>query len=631
MQLLYQVESEISRIVSSLQTVQYADGSWRMCVDAGPRIDAYMILLMRSLQIGDEVLIGRLAERIAMLQTNNGSWKIYGDEDKGNVSATIECYYALLWAGTHQKTDENMKAAKQFILSEGGIESSSLLTKIMLAVTGQFPWKSHPLLPVELLALPSNFPINLYDFSGTARVHMVPVLVLSDKSYVIRADGNPELSDLWAEPESRPASPSIWSEDSIAYRSILDSIQSGIHQLFLMPKQVHASAVRRAEQYMLERIESDGTFYSYSSATFLMIYALMALGYPKDHPVIMRAYYGLRTMLCQAGDKLLMQNFTSTVWDTALISTAMQTAGVPPHDPSIIMAGNYLRFRQHARYGDWRVHNPDSPPGGWGFSDINTINPDNDDTTAALRAIRGVTTFDPYFRESWNRGLNWLISMQNRDGGWAAFEKNTDKRVLAWIPIENAADIVIDPSTADLTGRTIEFLGRYAGWNMQSDNMRRAVRWLIDHQAKDGSWYGRWGICYIYGTWAALTGMLAVGVSPQHPSVQKAVRWLLDIQNTDGGWGESCKSDIAKKYVPLGASTPSQTAWAVEALIAVFQRTTPEIERGIRCLLELGSTDDWRTSYPTGGGLPGNFYLNYHSYRYIWPLIALCKYRGLKH
>jgi len=629
MNLLRQVESEINRIVMTLRNRQAADGSWRMCVDAGPRIDAYMILLMRSLQISDEALIRRLSERIAALQTNNGSWKIYDDEDKGNVSATIECYYALLWAGSYRKTDENMIAARQFILSEGGLSRASLLTKIILAVTGQYPWEKHPLLPIEILALPSHFPINLYDFSGSARVHMVPILVLSDKSFVIRTDGNPELSDLWDEPESRPISPSLSNEHSIAYRSILESIQSGIQQLFLMPQQIHATAQRKAEQYMLERIEADGTFYSYSSATILMIYALLALGYPINHPVITRAFNGLKSMLCQANSKLLLQNFTSTVWDTALISTALQAAGVTVYDPSIRMSGHYLQSRQHVRYGDWSVHNPDIPPGGWGFSNINTINPDVDDTTAALRAIRGLASYDATFRESWDRGMNWLISMQNRDGGWAAFEKNTDKRVLAWIPLENAADVIIDPSTADLTGRTVEFLGRYAGWNMQNEKLLSAVRWLMDHQEKDGSWYGRWGICYIYGTWAALTGMMAVGVSPQHPSVQRAVRWLLDIQNADGGWGESCKSDIVKRYVPLGASTPSQTAWAIEALLAVFQQTTPEIDKGIRCLLELGGSQDWRTSYPTGGGLPGNFYLHYHSYRHIWPLMTLSRFRAI--
>ena len=626
MKLLQQVESEISRIVSELRNSQSSDGSWQMYVDAGPRIDAYMILLLRSLKIGDEKMIQQLAGHIAALQTENGAWKLYDDEEKGNLSATIECYYALLWAGSHKQTDKNMKDAKRFILSEGGLSQASQMTKIILAVTGQYPWKNLFLIPVETLLFPSYFPINLYDFSGHARVHMVPVLILSDRKFVLQTENTPNLADLWAKTKAFH-SPVISNNESTQKRFIIESVEHGIKKMFLLPQQIHAAALKRAEQFMLERIEADGTLYSYASSTILMIYALMALGYPSEHPLITRAVHGLKTMHSQTGGSFLMQNFNSTVWDTAWISTVLQEAGISSQDRTVRRAGEYLHSQQHVKYGDWKIHNPYISPGGWGFSHLNSINPDIDDTTAALRALHRLSLYEPRFRESWKRGLNWLISMQNRDGGWPAFEKNTDKQVLTWLPLENMEDNIIDPSTADLTGRTLEFLGRYAGFDMKNKKIMRAVRWLTDHQEKDGSWYGRWGICYIYGTWAALTGMMAVGISPQHPSVKKAVRWLLDIQNADGGWGESCKSDILKKYVPLGASTPSQTACAVDALLSVFQRSTPKIDKGIRCLLEFGGLHDWRTSYPTGAGVSGNFYLQYHSSRYIWPLLALCRFK----
>ncbi|MDB5055012.1 MAG: Sporulenol synthase, partial [Bacilli bacterium] len=196
-----------------------------------------------------------------------------------------------------------------------------------------------------------------------------------------------------------------------------------------------------------------------------------------------------------------------------------------------------------------------------------------------------------------------------------------------WLPIDGAKMAAIDPSTADLTGRTLEFLGNTAGLELRHSFIRRGTDWLIDHQEEDGSWYGRWGICYIYGTWAALTGMMSVGVEPDHRTMQKGVRWLLSIQNSDGGWGESCKSDKLMRYVPLGASTPSQTAWALDALIAVHPKPIPEVEIGIRRLITVLHEDDWITTYPTGGGLAGNFYIHYHSYRYIWPLLALSHYR----
>jgi sporulenol synthase len=253
------------------------------------------------------------------------------------------------------------------------------------------------------------------------------------------------------------------------------------------------------------------------------------------------------------------------------------------------------------------------------------MNPDVDDTTASLRAISYLATKDSTVLDAWNRGLQWVISMQNDDGGWAAFEKNTDKAFLAMLPYAGS-DRVIDPSSADLTGRTLEFLGNYTNLNHLDSRIQKGIQWLLEHQETDGSWYGRWGISYIYGTWAAITGMKATGVASNHPSIQKVVQWLERIQNVDGGWGESCKSDILKQYVPLGSSTPSQTAWAVDTLVSVFKEPTPSIKRGVQFLIEAGQKQDWTTTYPTGAGLPGGFYIQYHSYKYIWPLLALAHY-----
>lgn len=215
--------------------------------------------------------------------------------------------------------------------------------------------------------------------------------------------------------------------------------------------------------------------------------------------------------------------------------------------------------------------------------------------------------------------------MQNQDGGWSAFEKNTNKN-FSWIPIESSAAVSTDPSTADLTGRTLEFLGNNVGLSIQHPEIERGVHWLLKKQERDGSWYGRWGISYIYGTWAAMTGMTAVGIPADHPAILKATQWLLGIQNEDGSWGESCRSDVEKKYIPLGAGTPSQTAWAVDALLSFSPAPTTAIERGIHFLIDSGTIQDWRVNYPTGAGLPGGFYFNFHSYRYIWPLIALGHY-----
>jgi sporulenol synthase len=397
--------------------------------------------------------------------------------------------------------------------------------------------------------------------------------------------------------------------------------------LISLPEQIHQQALQKAEQYMLDRIEADGTLYSYASATFLMIFALLSLGYNPRHPVIMRAIHGLKSLQCQTQNTVHIQNSTSTVWDTSLISYALQQAGLPPEHPYIQEAGSYLLSKQHTRLGDWARQVRQPVPGGWGFSDINTINPDVDDTTAALRAIRRLGSRSIEYREAFNRGLQWVLSMQNDDGGWPAFEKNTDNPLLTMLPLNGADAAAIDPSTADLTGRTLEFLGNDARLTTGHPFVRRAVHWLQEHQEENGSWYGRWGICYIYGTWCALSGMLAVGENIEHSSIQRAVNWLLSIQHTNGGWGESCRSDVDKTYVSLSHSTLSQTAWAVDALITAHSQPIPAIHHGINYITHSLQQID-REAYPTGAGLPGHFYIRYHSYPYIWPLMTLSHYRN---
>ncbi|WP_092484822.1 prenyltransferase/squalene oxidase repeat-containing protein [Desulfoscipio geothermicus] len=399
-------------------------------------------------------------------------------------------------------------------------------------------------------------------------------------------------------------------------------------QLLPFPlSEIRNMAMKKLERFMLARTEMDGTLYSYFTSTFLMIFALLALGYDSRHPVIVKAVEGLRAMVCYTGSNYHQQETTSTVWDTALIAYALQKAGFLHNHPVIAGAAAYLLSRQHTKYGDWQVHNHEGRPGGWGFSHSNAINPDVDDTTYALRALYRRASYRPEtYGPAWKAGLDWLLSMQNSDGGWPAFEKNTDKKWPDLLPMPDAKPVLTDPSSADLTGRTLEFLGCYAGMSLSSSQLRKGVRWLLQNQRPDGSWYGRWGIAYIYGTWAAVTGLRAVGVNPQHQAIRKAVNWLLSVQNPDGGWGESCLSDSASRYVPLAFSTPSQTAWALDALIAAGMRESPAVARGMGTLLALMDKDDPATNYPTGAGLPGGFYIHYHSYRHVWPLVTMSHY-----
>jgi sporulenol synthase len=478
-------------------------------------------------------------------------------------------------------------------------------------------------IPLELLLLPASFPVHFFSFAGFARVHLAPVLLLMDRQFALKTDLSPDLSDLDSD---GPDSIDFSRFKSPRSHPLLNAIKTCIGKLAGIPGHLHNLAAKRAEKYMLERIEPDGTLYSYASCTFLMIFALLALGYDKQHPVITHAIAGLKSMLCHKGGEVFLQNSPSAVWDTALVSHALQEAGTGTGSKTIRDAASYLLSKQQRKFGDWKIHVKNPVSGGWGFSDSNTIHPDVDDTTAALRAIKRFSPIEPSYSEAWNRGLYWILSMQNDDGGWPAFERNTDSKLLALIPMDGTLKLAFDSSTVDLTGRTLEFLGNTAGLGIRHKFIRRGADWLVGHQEKDGSWYGRWGVCYIYGTWAALTGMMAVGIDSEHPAVRSGVRWLLSIQNPDGGWGESCQSDRLKRYVPLGTSTLSQTAWALDALIAAYSNPVPEIERGVKNLIASLYTDDWTTSYPTGAGLPGKFYIHYHSYRYIWPLLALSHY-----
>ncbi|WP_289141766.1 squalene--hopene cyclase [uncultured Brevibacillus sp.] len=624
------VQYAIQRIQSFLLKRQEEDGSWRFCLESSPMTDAHMIILLRTLGIDDEDLIEQLTKHIASKQQDNGAWKLYPDEDEGHLSTTIDCYFALLYTGRYKKNDPRMAQARDFIREKGGLTQANMLTKLTTSLTGQYQWPPHFIVPVELTLLHPSFPVSFYDFVGYARVHLAPIMICADRKYVRKLSTTPDLSDLYT---TTPIAPGVYRHSMLdgfirEGQSFLSSIHSYVQRLPLLPAQLHELSLRRLEQFMLARIEPDGTLYNYSTSTYFMIFALLARGYSPDNPVIRKAMKGLVDSVCKADAGVHLQLATSAVWDTALLTYTLQQSGVAPSHPSIQRASRYLLSKQQTTYGDWKIQNPGASPGGWGFSDNNTMNPDIDDSTAALRALHSFAQQDTTAKAAWKRGLDWVLSMQNDDGGWPAFEKNTNSPLIRQLPIEGSDTVSTDPSSADLTGRTLEFLGSLAGLQLTDSRMQKALRWLLRNQETDGSWYGRWGISYIYGTWAAITGMMAIGVSPAHPAVQKAVQWLIQQQNDDGGWGESCMSDEKKHYVALRASTPSQTAWAVDALIAVFPQSTPALANGVRFLISSIDTNDWTTSYPTGGGRPGGTYFAYHSYRWIWPLLALSHYHN---
>lgn len=620
---IMKVSNGINHLITTLRADQTTSGTWEYPFESSISTDTYMIILLRSLEIDDEEMIKQLVKRILSKQEENGAWKHYYDERGGSLSLTVEAYHALLYSGYIDKKDDRMKKAKRFILQQGGIEETHFLTKLILTITGQYEWPKFFPLPIELMLIQPIMPINFYSISVYGRANIVPIMIIAEKKFRFRTASSPDLSDLFT---SREEANFSWSRSS-EWRTIHKTIKSSIKKIIGLPQELHQLSMSRAKQYMMNHLEPDGTLFGYISSTFLMVFALLSLGHKKDDPLIENAVKGLYGFKTKVKGHTHIQFTTASVWNTSLLSYSLQKAGLTPNDPMIKKATNYLLSRQQYKFGDWIIHNPKTKPGAWGFSNINTFQPDTDDTSATLRAITNSAKIDDNIKEAWNLGVNWLVSMQNDDGGWPAFEKNTNNKLLALVPIQDSEFILTDPSSADLTGRAMEFLGNYTQMPHQHSHFDKSIEWLKTHQEKNGSWYGRWGICYIYGTWAALTGLSAIAYDNKSEMIKKATSWLRSIQNADGGYGESALSDKQKKYIPLGDSTLTHTAWAIDALISVSQKPDETIKRGIKYLLTSLDNDDWSEDYPAGQGLAGAIYFHYHSYRYIFPLLALSHYR----
>jgi squalene-hopene/tetraprenyl-beta-curcumene cyclase len=393
---------------------------------------------------------------------------------------------------------------------------------------------------------------------------------------------------------------------------------------------VRARALKRAAAWMIERFEDSDGLSAILPAMSNSVMALNVLGYADDHPLQREQMQYIDDLLMKRGDQVLrMQPCVSPVWDTVLSCHALLQSEVDPQDPHLRRAASWLLSKQTRGRGDWSARNP-AEPGGWYFEYRNEFYPDNDDTSMALMVLAHARAHEPEAvqRTATERGLAWMLGMQNRDGGWAAFDRNNDKQFLMHVPFADF-NAMIDPSTADITARVLESLSHYPGFGASHPSVLRALEFLQRDQCPDGSWYGRWGVNYLYGTWQVLRGMRAIGANMQTPSVERAVRWLLEHQNADGGWGESIASYDFPDRKGIGATTPSQTAWALMGLIAAHQIRSPAVQRGVRYLLD--NQDDagtWREDFWTGTGFPKVYYMHYPMYRHYFPLMALGQYRA---
>lgn len=653
-------------------------GYWHAELEADTTLESdYLLFLYYLDPEGNREKIEKLATRIQRCQLEDGSWNIYYG-GPGEISASVKAYFALKLAGV-PVTDPLMVRARDAILAMGGAERVNSFTKIYLSFLNQFDWKDCPAIPPEIVLLPRFLYFNIYEISYWSRAILVPLSILYDRKPRrtppgIRLDeiftdgGEPEIESgpngnvaklnghapglngngtspaLGASlngngAESRvprkrrlngiPRDPNLFSWKN--FFLLIDQVLKLAEHAPLKP--LRSLAVRKAEKWMLDRFEkSDGLGAIFPSMVNSVI-ALHSLGYDVDHPHIANTLEKLRELEIDEGDSIRLQPCLSPVWDTALALNALGEAGLDPEHPVATRAIRWMVSKEATGPGDWQVRKPGVEASGWYFQFNNEFYPDVDDSAAVLMAME---RFDlsgiEGGEESLRRGLKWILSMQCSDGGWAAFDVDINREILCHVPFADH-NAMLDPTCSDITGRTLECLGRLPSIHDEpgvQEAIDRAVQYLRNHQEDDGSWYGRWGVNYIYGTWQSLKGLVAVGVPLDDPVITRGAGWLRSVQNDDGGWGESCESYEAEGATRgLGPSTASQTAWAVMGLIAAGEAETPAVTRGIQYLLDHQNEDGtWTELEFTGTGFPLVFYLRYHMYPQYFPLFALAMYRN---
>jgi squalene-hopene/tetraprenyl-beta-curcumene cyclase len=622
------LEQAIKRAQNYLLSLQSEEGYWVGELEADVSVTAGYIPLMYFLTGKiDPQRKRKILNYVKSKQQRDGSWSTYYG-GPGDLNVTIQAYFALKLAGV-SPAEPFMRRAREFILAHGGITKANTLTKIWLALFGQFNWRGTPAMPVEIMLLPHWFYFNIYEFASWSRATIVALMVILTKRPVCPVPEFASLAELYVEPEGERDYSLGKSERLFSWKSFflwLDRLFKAWEKLPLKPGR--GFALRRAEKWIIEHQEADGSWGGIMLPWVYSLIALRCLGYPLEHPVIAKGLKGLESFVIEDNDTFRLQPATSPVWDTAWAVIALRQSGLSAHHPALVKAARWLLEREIRTGGDWQVKNRGIEPGSWAFEFENKLYPDIDDTAVVCRALLRVELpeeDDLSKAEAIKRGWRWVIGMQSNNGGWAAFDRNNNKKILAHIPF---ADYMtpLDPTSPDVTAHAIELLGEL---NKDDSSLRMALSYLKREQEADGAWYGRWGVNYVYGTGLVLVSLFAVGEDRQQDYVRQAVSWLFSHQNQDGGWGETCRAYEDARYRGVGPSTASQTAWALSGLIAAGEHASLAVKRGINYLLYTQEEDgSWREDAYTGTGFPGAFYLRYDLYRIYFPLIALAQYKA---
>ena len=626
------IDDLASRVTASVDAArkhllsrQHEEGYWCGELEADTTLESDYILLHTLLGTGNQERFQKCCNYILQHQNDDGGWPIYVD-GPSNLSASVKAYFALKLTG-YQPDHPALERARQKILEMGGVTEVNTFTKIYLCFLGQYDYDAVPAVPPEIVLFPNWFWFNIYEISSWSRAILVPLSICYAKKPLKKIPEEMGIEELFVGGREKSRMRLHWSDRLISWRNfflVLDRMVHWFERVHIRP--LRWLALKRAKEWMLERFEmSDGLGAIYPSIMNSII-ALRCLGFSLDDPQVIRAMDEFEKLGIEEGDTFRMQPCKSAVWDTAYALFALGEAGVPANDPRMVKCADWILQKQVRNAGDWQVKNKESKPGGWYFEFNNEFYPDVDDSAMVCLGLSRVEHPNGrYQRESVQRAIDWIFSMQCKDGGWASFDKDNDRRVFQYIPFADH-NAMLDPPTVDITGRVLEMLATY-GYSKEDRRVKKAIKFMRKQQEPDGSWFGRWGVNYIYGTMLVLRGLEAIGIDHHEPYVQQGAEWLRMVQNPDGGWGETCESYSDPTQRGLGPSTPSQTAWAILGLLAANDTRSDSVARGIAYLLRTQKKDgSWDEPATTGTGFPRVFYLGYTLYRDYFPLIALTTY-----
>jgi squalene-hopene/tetraprenyl-beta-curcumene cyclase len=621
-----EVEGAIRAATGAILSQQKPDGHWVYELEADATIPAEYVLLVHYLAEEPNLeLEKKIGVYLRRIQGDHGGWPLYY-QGAFDISATVKAYFALKMIGDDIDAP-HMARAREEIRKRGGAIKSNVFTRILLALYGETSWANVPTVPAELILLPRWFPVHLSKMSYWARTVIVPLLVLAAKKPIARNPRGMHVPELFVAgvPAASPRAPhqsAGWS----AFFAALDRIL----KLVPWPKSLHARAIEKCRAWTTQRLNGEdglGAIYP-AMANSVMMYDV--LGYPPTHPDRAIARKSVENLLVIKDSEAYCQPCFSSVWDTALVAHALLETKEPRAEAAVARGLEWLKPLQVLDVkGDWAEEKPDVRPGGWAFQYRNDYYPDLDDTAVVVMAMDRAKERGAY-QEAIARGAEWVEGLQSKGGGWGAFDADNSYYYLNNIPFADHGAL-LDPPTEDVSGRCVGMLAQLGAKN-DDPRLKAGIDYLIRTQREDGSWWGRWGVNYVYGTWSALAGLNGAGLTSDHPTMKRGADWLVATQNPDGGWGENCNSYRLdyKGYEPA-PSTASQTAWALLGLMAAGAVDHPAVVRGINYLKATQEADGlWSQAHYTGGGFPRVFYLNYHGYPKFFPLWALARYRNLK-